>query len=491
MDSTQLNPKANDYYSRLGVSVDASKSDIRKAGKRASKKFHPDNNDSPNAKKQYHLIKAAKDTLGDEQSRKEYDIFYSKVNPSIATELYEKWKRVSKPHTPEYWIETEHTPTENNSRSEEDTSEPTPDSSDDSTETPSNSTDEKDSSDPTGHHRNRPKFDGLDGLFDETEDTPSEQRDSFDDDTSEQTPDPSDGYTTPTGTPSDNTTGKEDSDGDSPTGYNDNRPKNDRMDRLYDESSEERTGETSPTSVTDIRLDNGDLWYISHNIDNPTIAGEKGSVVYDADTDELIISGVFENSVSIDFDTGHATVPDKKTPFVSNFLDALSARLDREAGTLYLRCQIGSAPEVEITLDGSVEEKIQSEGESDSDTTSTSYDTGDRKGNPNKRDSRNRNIEVNDTPKTDTTETSTTSDESQLIDAKSYLHKLARYMLFIGMGAGGGYVMVLSGVIEFPTYLLLTIFIAVVFIAMGCAVIVGGAIVSLFSTLGLVDINTD
>ncbi|NHZ71158.1 MAG: DnaJ domain-containing protein [Proteobacteria bacterium] len=63
-----------DYYAELGVDKDASAKEIKKAFRKLAREFHPDNNpDNPNAESRFKEINEAYDTIGDDETRKEYD----------------------------------------------------------------------------------------------------------------------------------------------------------------------------------------------------------------------------------------------------------------------------------------------------------------------------------------------------------------------------------------------------------------------------------
>lgn len=64
----------DNFYKTLGVSEDASESDIKKAYRKLSRKYHPDlNPDDKQAEKKFKEISEAYDVLSDKKQREEYD----------------------------------------------------------------------------------------------------------------------------------------------------------------------------------------------------------------------------------------------------------------------------------------------------------------------------------------------------------------------------------------------------------------------------------
>lgn len=63
-----------DYYAVLGVGKDASHKEIKKAFRKLARKFHPDNNQGDKAAEaRFKEINEAYDTIGTDETRKEYD----------------------------------------------------------------------------------------------------------------------------------------------------------------------------------------------------------------------------------------------------------------------------------------------------------------------------------------------------------------------------------------------------------------------------------
>ena len=72
-----------DYYFILGVSRNASNSEIKTAYRNGCKQFHPDKNAHPDAKLRFIEIHEAYEFLGDEKQRKAYDLAHNRrVTPS-------------------------------------------------------------------------------------------------------------------------------------------------------------------------------------------------------------------------------------------------------------------------------------------------------------------------------------------------------------------------------------------------------------------------
>lgn len=67
-----------DYYSILGIQRDASENEIVKAFRRLAKKYHPDRNNSPDAKQKFMEIYEAYEILKDPDKRSAYDKIYNR-----------------------------------------------------------------------------------------------------------------------------------------------------------------------------------------------------------------------------------------------------------------------------------------------------------------------------------------------------------------------------------------------------------------------------
>ena len=64
---------AKSLYTVLGVSENASESDIKKAFRKLAQQYHPDKNSSPEAEDKFKEINAAYAVLGDAEKKAEYD----------------------------------------------------------------------------------------------------------------------------------------------------------------------------------------------------------------------------------------------------------------------------------------------------------------------------------------------------------------------------------------------------------------------------------
>jgi curved DNA-binding protein CbpA len=62
-----------DYYEVLGLEIDASDEEIKKAYRSLAKAFHPDTSTHPKAKERFLAISAAYDVLSDPDAKRDYD----------------------------------------------------------------------------------------------------------------------------------------------------------------------------------------------------------------------------------------------------------------------------------------------------------------------------------------------------------------------------------------------------------------------------------
>ncbi len=92
-----------DYYAMLGVKKTATQDDIRKAFRKAARKYHPDlNPGNKKAEEKFKEISEANDILSDEKKRKIYDQvgFYSdQIDPATA-EAYARQQRAGSGRPP-------------------------------------------------------------------------------------------------------------------------------------------------------------------------------------------------------------------------------------------------------------------------------------------------------------------------------------------------------------------------------------------------------
>lgn len=85
-----------DYYKVLGVTQNATESEIKKAYRALSFKYHPDKNSDPSVAEQYKLINEANETLMDPHKRAQYD---NRNNPlNMETILKEMFGRKAPSH---------------------------------------------------------------------------------------------------------------------------------------------------------------------------------------------------------------------------------------------------------------------------------------------------------------------------------------------------------------------------------------------------------
>jgi molecular chaperone DnaJ len=76
-----------DYYDVLGVSKDASASEIKKAYRKLALKYHPDRNKNSDATEKFKELSEAYAILSDKEKRKQYDMFgHAGINQKYTTE---------------------------------------------------------------------------------------------------------------------------------------------------------------------------------------------------------------------------------------------------------------------------------------------------------------------------------------------------------------------------------------------------------------------
>lgn len=368
MNSTDINPSADDYYSRLGVSPDAGKQAIRKAGKKAYKKYHPDQNDSSSARETFFRVKRARDTLSDSKLRRRYDEFYAELDPFAATKAFENWDRTSKTEPIEKFIDE--------FRREERSEDRDIDTTSDSDVLPFNDKDE--SSSTTGESVDEDDSDDL-NKDDSTE-----------------------------------------SSGDSAYGnHSVPHPEYDSDDTsLYNPENNSNSSGSSPNPSSDIQetgLDKGDLWAITTKIDNPIITDGSGEVSYHEDRNAVSIEESFKYDVLVSLETGHVSVPNQKAVFVDKFLRSIRARYNREDNVLNVsslhRDEGLSGVDIDLTGGGG-DETGQPEEDFDDDT--TSYDNS--KGSPSERDPRHTDLDSRSHSKSTEKTSSETETDSSTID---------------------------------------------------------------------------
>ena len=87
-----------DYYAVLGIDKNSSITDIKKAYRKLALKYHPDKNNSNEAKKKFQKIAEAYQTLSNKKTKKNYDV-YGKV-PETFTNPEEIFQQIFKKMDP-------------------------------------------------------------------------------------------------------------------------------------------------------------------------------------------------------------------------------------------------------------------------------------------------------------------------------------------------------------------------------------------------------
>jgi len=68
---------AKNYYNTLGLKLEASEQDIKKAYRKLAMQYHPDRNgDDPGSEERIKEVNEAYQILGDEEKRRRYDLQY-------------------------------------------------------------------------------------------------------------------------------------------------------------------------------------------------------------------------------------------------------------------------------------------------------------------------------------------------------------------------------------------------------------------------------
>ena len=67
--------KCQDYYEILGVTKEASESDLKKSYRKLALQFHPDKNHAPGAGEAFKAIGNAIAVLSDTEKRQQYDLY--------------------------------------------------------------------------------------------------------------------------------------------------------------------------------------------------------------------------------------------------------------------------------------------------------------------------------------------------------------------------------------------------------------------------------